>query len=210
MLRCVPVTDYELLDAWSEGDRAAGNELFHRYFSSLYPFFRTKMPERAEDLTQETFLACIEGRERFARRSTFKAYLFGTARNILCAEIRKQRRLVREPDWTQIPVVDAGPSPSGVVGQRQQQELLLQALRRIPLDYQIAIELYRWESLTGPELACVLGLTEPALRSRLRRANDRLREELQRLESDPALVESTMAGLSDWARQIRARLGRPD
>ena len=50
-------TDFELLEAWREGDQRAGKELFARHFDSIYRFFRSKVDDAAEDLTQQTFLA---------------------------------------------------------------------------------------------------------------------------------------------------------
>ncbi|MCH9683177.1 MAG: hypothetical protein K0V04_17210 [Deltaproteobacteria bacterium] len=38
-------TDFELLDAWKGGDKAAGNALFQRHFDSVCRFFRSKVGE---------------------------------------------------------------------------------------------------------------------------------------------------------------------
>ena len=47
---------------------------------------------RLEDLVQQTFMACVEGRERFRNDSTFRTYLFGVAHNVLRSHLRKRRR----------------------------------------------------------------------------------------------------------------------
>lgn len=199
-------TDFDLLDAWSAGDKRAGSELFNRHFSSLFGFFRNKVSEGADDLVQQTLLACIEARERFERRSSFRTFLFATAHNILRYELRKRKRGPTDPDFSEQSIEDLSPSPSAVIAVKGEKKLLLQALRRIPLDFQIALELYHWESMTGPQLAEILGLSEPGVRSRLRRANEALRNQLERLAVDPTLLESTVAGLSDWALELREQL----
>jgi RNA polymerase sigma-70 factor (ECF subfamily) len=201
--------DFELLDAWAGGDEAAGGELFERYFDALYGFFCNKVAaELADDLLQQTFLGCVQSRDRFERRSSMRAYLFGIARNVLRDALRKRGRDRVDPSFETASLCDFGPTPGSVLALEGERRLLLEALRRIPIDYQIALELYYWERLSGPELAEILGLRESGVRSRLRRAIDALREQLDALEASPERVESTMAGLSDWAAELREHLRR--
>ena len=54
------MTDEELLRAWSDGDRDAGERLFERHFESVVRFFRNKAAGDHEDLIQQTFLGCVE------------------------------------------------------------------------------------------------------------------------------------------------------
>lgn len=208
-------SDFELLDAWGEGDRRAGSELFERHFATLFGFFRTRLEDGADDLVQQTFLACVEGRHRFERRSSFRTYLFATARNTLLYELRKRRRGTIDPDACAESLADHSPSPPSILAVQGDRRLLLEALRRIPIDYQIALELYHWEGMSAREVGIVLGLEEPGVRSRIRRATASLRAELERLSASPGELDSTLAGLTDWARELRERLraaprpGRP-
>ena len=75
--------DVELLLAWRGGDEEAGNRLARRHFQDIYTFFRTKAPDGAEDLTQQTFLHAVRARDRVDERGGFRAYLFGIARHRL-------------------------------------------------------------------------------------------------------------------------------
>ena len=75
--------DVDLLIAWRGGDEDAGNRLARRHFQDIYTFFRTKAPDMAEDLTQQTFLHAVRARERVDERGGFRAYLFGIARHRL-------------------------------------------------------------------------------------------------------------------------------
>jgi RNA polymerase sigma-70 factor (ECF subfamily) len=199
-------SDFELLDAWGEADRRAGSELFERHFVALFGFFRARLADGADDLMQQTFLACVEGRARFERRASFRTYLFATARNILLAELRKRRRAPQPPDAAVESIADWAPSPSRVLAVEGDRRLLLEALRRIPIDYQIALELYHWEGMSAREVGEVLGLAEPGARSRIRRATAALRTELERMASTPEQLASTLAGLTDWARELREHL----
>lgn len=51
--------------------------------------------------------------------------------------------------------------------------------------------------------------SEPGVRSRLRRATDALRDQLQRIGTVPEQLESTLAGLQDWAQAVKAQRERP-
>src|ERR1041385_8354720 len=84
--------DFELLQAWSQGDRAAGSLLFERHFDALHRFFRNKAQDGVADLVQQTLLACVEGRSRFRGDASFRTYLFQTARFQLYAYYRARRR----------------------------------------------------------------------------------------------------------------------
>jgi RNA polymerase sigma-70 factor (ECF subfamily) len=204
------VTDFELLDLWRAGDHQAAKQLIDRHFEAVYRFFRNKVgADGVEDLVQDTLLACIKARDQFRREASFRTFLFATARNVLLYHFRKLRRAGEPIDPDAVSIVDLAPGPSVLAVRQQEQRLLLEALRAIPLDYQIAIELYHWEGMSGPELAEVLGISEAALRSRLVRAKAELRRQLERIAESREVLESTLAGLDDWAAGLRAIVRRP-
>ena len=58
--------DFDLLQAWRGGDDAAGKDLFARHFDSVFRFFSaTRWDDAAEDLTQQTFMGLVAGRDKF-------------------------------------------------------------------------------------------------------------------------------------------------
>ena len=61
-------SDLELLDRWCAGDKTAGGDLFARHFDVVYGFFARKVDHDAEELVQETFVACVKNRDKFRRR----------------------------------------------------------------------------------------------------------------------------------------------
>jgi RNA polymerase sigma factor (sigma-70 family) len=199
------IPDAELLATWRGGDAAAGATLFERHFDALYRFFRNKVGDGIDDLIQETFLACIEG-PAFRGESSFRTYLFAIARNALHAHVRKLGRARAEVDVGDVSVADLGTSPSGVVARRREERLLLEALRGLPMDMQIALELFYWEDLAGPDLATVLAVPEGTVRSRLRRAREALEHKLAELADDPEVLSSTTTDLEDWAKRVRDRV----
>lgn len=84
-------SDEALMLQFQGGSRAAFEELFARYRKPLHGFFgrRLNNPERAEDLTQETFLAVIRATSRYEPRALVRTYLYGIALKLLAAERRK-------------------------------------------------------------------------------------------------------------------------
>lgn len=201
------VTDFELLDAWAAGDRDSGGQLFRRHFRAVFRFFNNKLATGSEDLVQQTFLACVENHTRFRRDASFRAFLLGTARNVLFNEFRRRRRKDDRIDFTSMSAMDLAPSPSSIIADKVEQRLLLEALRRIPLDYQVALELHLWEGLTGPEMAEVLGISEPGVRSRLRRAKEALGKCMQQLRGSGSPLASTTGDLERWAASLRDAAG---
>jgi len=92
------------------------------------------------------------------------------------------------------------------VARRREHQLLLTALRAIPLDLQVALELYYWEQLDGAELAEVLGIPEGTARSRLRRAREAIAEKIAELEGDADPGAASLRDLDAWAAALRTAL----
>lgn len=195
--------DLQLLEAWRAGDAQSGTLLFERHFSSVYRFFRNKIGDDAEDLVQQTFLACVQTKDRFRGDSSFRTYLFKAARSKLYTYLSKRQRQRDKIDFGVTSVVDLGMTMNRMLVRNEQHKHLLHALRMIPLDLQIILELHYFEGLRGPALADVLEIPEGTVRSRLRRGREQLRKQLERLHRSPAVAESTMTNLEDWAKDIR-------
>lgn len=199
-------SDIELLEAWRAGDRSAGSTLFERHFDSICRFFANKVDRDVDDLVQKTFIACVEGKERFRGHSSFRTYLFGVAHNVLRSTLRTRKRESDRLDFGVTSVFDLGLSPTRLLATGGEQMLMLQALRRIPVEHQLVLELYYWEDLEASELAEVLELPEGTVRSRIRRAKQLLEEQLRALSSGDAVLESTLSDLDSWARSLRAKV----
>lgn len=199
-------SDEALLAAWHGGDQRAGRTLFARHVDSISRFFLSKVATGVDDLVQRTFLGLLERGAELPAGVPVRAYLFGIARNLLLRRFRDEYRDGRHFDALDTSVADLGTSPSALVDRRQQLQVLYAALQGLPLDLQIALELFYWEELPAPAIGSVLGLPEGTVRSRLRRARELLAERLQAL--GPDIAESTLADLERWAKELRDRIGR--
>ncbi len=182
--------DRELLRAWIGGDRAAGDALVVRHFDAVCRFFRTKLGDDVEDLVQRTFLDLLETAGTTEIESV-RAMVFTIAHRRLLDHLRG---LYRGPSdqLTSLSVADLGTSPSSALGRTEEARLLHQALRRISLEHQVVLELAYWEELPGAEIAAIVGISENTVRSRLARAREALREQLEILAETPALALSPL------------------
>lgn len=197
--------DFELLAAWSAGDELAGNTLVRRHFSSVYRFFRSKLDDNVEDLTQQVLLALVEGQARVREPGNFRAYLFGIARKTLLMHLRGRYRADKvfspaEHSIHEIAITD--PSIGELLTARRDQRLLVEALRSIPLDFQIVVELYYWEELSVAEIAEITEIAPGTVKSRLSRARAMLEGQLDQLARAHKL-ETTGEPVEHWVSSIR-------
>lgn len=192
--------DDELLLAWRAGDRAAGATLFERHFDAIARFFRGKLGDDVQDLVQRTFLDLVESQDRLAPSASVRAYLFGIARHRLVDHLRMQS--VRDVDPAVTSLAELATSPSAALVRHDEQRLLQLALRQLPIEQQMTLELAYWEGLRGAEIATAMGIAANTVRSRLARARDALRDLVQRLETDPALVTALTQDVERRSREF--------
>jgi len=205
--------DDALLQAWRLGDRRAGNLLFERYYPSVARFFCNKVSDAAqEDLIHDTFLGCLRSASGFRAQASFRTYLFAIARNTLADHLRRRGRATaraaqdEDPDIDEIPAASYGPSPITAAVQHEEQRLLLEALRRIPLIHQIALELHYWEDLTTSEISEVLGIPLGTAKTRLFDGRLHLEEQLRQIARSAEVLQSTLDDLDQWVLRVRAQL----
>ena len=89
---------------------------------------------------------------------------------------------------------------------------LVQALREIPVEDQVVLELMYFEGLSGSELAGVLGLPEGTIRGRLARGKQRLRERVALLLAQAPTQSAQLAAVTPelldvWALELRRQQG---
>ncbi len=202
--------DWELFQAWCDGDNTAGQTLVRRHVGILTRFFRNKVndPEDAAELTSETLLACTKNKQN-VEPSSFRRYLFGVAMNVLRHHYRKKVKRRRELDDFEEICVGESDHPRSLASQAEftaETRLLVRALRRLSLDQQIVMELEFFESFTGPQIADLLGVPLPTVYTRSRRGKLRLKTVMEELATTPGLAESTFVGLETWALNVRKAL----
>jgi RNA polymerase sigma-70 factor (ECF subfamily) len=156
-------SDEALMLEFQGGSRAAFEELFARYRKPLYGFFGRRLhnPERAEDLTQETFLAVIRAASRYEPRALVRTYLYGIALKLLAAERRKF--LTSSTPGQSAPERKADGTPDSTLWVRQAMEKLDAPDREI-------LMLREYEQLSYSGIAELLRIPVNTVRSRLFRS----------------------------------------
>lgn len=197
-------TDAELLAAWRAGDTRAGSRLFDRHYARLLRFFRNKVGDEVYDLIQQTMMTCLEHHDRLREDSQFSAFMLGIARNVLLHHYRTRARKHDKIDFGVTSVADLVAGGSTIIAKQQHDRMLLEALRRLPVEDQMLLELFYWEDMPGRELAELFGVAEGTIRTRLRRA----RQDLQRMMPRVARSLGIASNLDEfdfdaWARQMR-------
>jgi RNA polymerase sigma-70 factor (ECF subfamily) len=193
-------SDLDLLVAWRAGDDAAGQALFGRHFRKVYRFFETKCGAEADELVQSTFLACVRAKHNFRGDSSFATYLFTIARHELYRVLSERRRDLARIDFEVSSMAELAPTPRTKIAAREDRRRMLSALRELPVDMQVLLELHYWEGLDVAELAEIFESIPVTIRSRLHRARVALRERMAREADVPAEVTSTLESLDAWAR----------
>jgi RNA polymerase sigma factor (sigma-70 family) len=179
----VMLMDIELVEGWRAGVTVAGEALFARHFAEVFRFFEQKVGPRAEDLTQQTFLECTRGRERFRGESSFRTYLFAIAWNELRQHFRRELKN-RHIDFEISSLDDLTAvvtSPSSQLDRVKRAQRIRRALALLPVSQQVLLEYHYWHELDAPALAEIFETTAAAIRVRLVRARTALREQLGRL-----------------------------
>lgn len=201
-------SDADLLSAWGDGDPRAGRRLFNRYYVAISRFFVNKVPKDPDDLVQETFMACLRGRERLRDKGSFRAYLFGVASNVLRMHFRSKRLRPFPEDLAEHTAHDLAPGPSTIVHAQEEERLLLEALRRIPLQLQIVMELYYWEQMTTEEIGEIVESPTGTVRSHLRRGRQLLEQELEPAGPSDRIKARVLLDLEQWASAVRTTITR--
>lgn len=195
--------DLELLAAWQGGDKRAADRILLKYYSLVRRTVVTKVPEAAvDDVVQDVFEALVGRRDTFRADARLKTFILTIARNKIADFFRNKRR-TGDHEVLATSVRDLGAGPSSLLLKHENDRLLLEALRSIQLDDQLILELHYWDDMSGPELCQVFECTEPAMRSRIRRAKERLNNELQALARDHRELADTVSDLHSWAKKLR-------
>jgi len=190
-------SDAELLTQWAKGDAAAGRAFYRRFCDALAEFVSRRVEGDAADLVQRIFLACLKARKSGTAVEQPRAFLYAIARNEIYDVLKARRRDAAMFDPAVTSLRELGPSPTSVLAADERQRMLHEALEEIPLDAQLALELYYWEDMSMQEVATVLGITKSAALNRVHRARALLRERIAERPAGTAR-QSTLDQLQAW------------
>ena len=172
------LADNELVERAKAGDVRSYEELVKRYERLvgrvIYPY--AGRDAAVEDLVQETFLRAYDRLETFNPEYRFKTWLLAIANNLGIDTLRRRRDVVEFNPEVHAPSI-GGPEARAVESERARS--VRDAVLTLPETYSVPLVLRYAEGLTYAEIAEILGVTIPALKSRLFRARNMLAERLE-------------------------------
>jgi RNA polymerase sigma-70 factor (ECF subfamily) len=186
--RVVREDEPALVAAAKAGDVSAFETLVSRYERKIFRLTQniTQNREDAEDAMQEAFLKAFEHLGDFEGNSRFYTWLVRIAVNQALMKLRKRRPNVVSldeeidtgEDMMPREVVDWGPSPADRYAQTELAGILSKVIGELEPQFRTVFQLRDIEQLSTEETAGALGLSVPAVKSRLLRARLKLRERL--------------------------------
>lgn len=188
MVEVSDTSDQGLLKSAAAGDERAFTELFRRYQQPMYRYaFRlTGSAESAEDLTQECFIRVLRSAARFdAERGSLRSYFYATVRNLAISQARPSLEGLDDgADSLAVPDLATGPEDR-VLGD-EAASIVQSAIGMLPIAQREALILIHYEELSLQEAADVLSIDVGAVKSRVHRARENLRQSLAPYFSDAA------------------------
>jgi len=180
-----------LVQAAKKGDLDAFSELVNRYDRNVFRIAQhiTHNEEDAQDVVQDAFLKAYQNLAQFQGNSKFYTWLVRIAVNEALMKLRKRRNEKTvsldedvETEEGSIPreVADWAPNPEQNYGQSELGDILRKTIQGLPPGFRTVFVLRDVEGMSTEETAEMLGLSVPAVKSRLLRARLQLRERLSR------------------------------
>jgi len=185
-------SDNEMMLAFQKGDEAAFTILFDKHVKGVLNLLFRYVRDRfiAEDLSQEVFLRLYRYRDKYKPKAKFTTFLYTITTNLALNYIRDNKKrkmavfsaLSANDTSTELSMQIPNPKsyePSFNLEQEEMQRLVLESLDKLPDNQKIAIHLSKYLDMSHEEIAEVMKITSPAVKSLLSRARDNLRKILQ-------------------------------
>jgi RNA polymerase sigma-70 factor, ECF subfamily len=188
------MSDEMLVSIAKSGDANAFVELSKRHANKVFQaaYRITRNRQDAEDALQDSFLKAFVHVKDFQERSSFPTWLTRIAINSALMILRKKRGCfeipIDGPDdstgnyerWEPRALTE---DPESRYVRRERERLLREAILRLPQVFRDVVELRQAREYSTQEIAQALGISVPAVKSRLSRAKSALRTSLLQTDS---------------------------
>jgi RNA polymerase sigma factor (sigma-70 family) len=179
--------DVRLMRLVATGDTAAFEQLIERHQALVAGTVARMLGSNAdvEDIAQQVFIRVWKSAGRYVARAKFTTWLLKITRNLVFNEMRRAKRhphlpVQLESEAEEIPLKDEATSaPDAMLLEAELQTAIEKAISLLPDTQRMALVLRRYEDLSYEEIADVLDLSVPAVKSLLFRARSELRERLR-------------------------------
>src|SRR5213595_3105692 len=180
--------DVRLMRLVSGGDTGAFEQLIERHQSLVAGTVARMLGSNSdvEDIAQQVFIRVWKSARRYVPRAKFTTWLLKITRNLVFNELRRSKRhalvpLQTDPGAEEFPLKDEkNPPPDASLLETELQQAIEDAIMQLPESQRMALILRRYEQLSYEEIAEILDLSVPAVKSVLFRARTELRSRLSR------------------------------
>jgi RNA polymerase sigma-70 factor, ECF subfamily len=186
---CMPEkSERDLIAAGQCGDKAAIAELFERHYPSSLCVARgiLRSEEESQDAVQSAYLSAFRHLHTFRGDASFKTWIGRIVTNYCLMRLRQPWLRIQRVDLDSLVANPASsvltcpaPNPEKATFSREIATALADAAAMLPKHFREVFHLYSVLGLTVREVAAATGLTVPAAKSRLFRAQSRIREQLR-------------------------------
>jgi len=180
--------DVRLMRLVAGGDTSAFEKVIERHQALVAGTAARMLGSNSdvEDIAQQVFIRVWKSARRYVPRAKFTTWLLKITRNLVFNELRRAKRrahvpLQSEPGAEEIPLKDeTNPAPDASLLEDELQRAIEEAIMQLPESQRMALVLRRYEQLSYEEIAEVLDLSVPAVKSVLFRARTELRSQLNK------------------------------
>ncbi len=155
--------DEELISLYFQDKEEALEILVSRYLKPVYNFIYrlTNGSVETEDLTEETFIKAWKNLRKFNRKKNFKTWLFTIAKNTVIDFFKKKKEtpfsfinsFSEDKETYEEKIISKSLSLEEIVNQDFNQKILEEALKKLPLNYQMVLFLHYNDHLTFQEIS---------------------------------------------------------
>lgn len=157
----------------------AFDKLYEHYLPRIFGFTLNRCGNReiAEDVTSQTFIKAMLKIKTFKFKGyTFGAWLYRIAHNNLMDYYRKNPQV----EIFEVSKIESGERSDEEAERSERQKIILEAMRRLPEQYQQVLSLKFFEELTNEEIAEILGCRKETLAVKLHRSLKALKKVLEK------------------------------
>jgi len=178
--------DVRLMRLVGQGDTAAFEQLIERHQSLVIGTVARMLGSNSEveDIAQQVFVRVWKSAGRYVARAKFTTWLLKITRNLVFNELRRSKRrgyvpIQGEAEAEEVPLRDeSGQAPDAAALEHELQQAIERAIAELPETQRMAVVLRRYEEMSYEQIADVLDLSVPAVKSVLFRARTELRARL--------------------------------
>ena len=180
--------DLRLMQLVGRGDTGAFEQLIEKHQALVAGTVARMLGSNSdvEDIAQQVFIRLWKSARRYVPRAKFTTWLLKITRNLVFNEMRRTKRrahvrLQSEPGAEDPPVKDErNLAPDASLLETELQRTIEEAILQLPETQRMALVLRRYEQLSYEQIAGVLDLSVPAVKSVLFRARSELRTRLSK------------------------------